>query len=55
VLGSTLRREGLKAFYSGYGTNLVRILPHYAIIFVLYEHFSHTFTKYIDKWENFID
>ena len=35
-----IAKEGKLAFYSGYLTNLVRITPHYAITFVLYEHLS---------------
>lgn len=43
-----LRAEGFLAFYSGYATNLVRILPHYAITFVLYERFSLYFHSKLD-------
>lgn len=43
-----IRGEGLPAFYAGFLTNLVRIMPHYAIIFVLYEYFSQSFHKLID-------
>ena len=43
-----IRGEGLPAFYAGFLTNLVRIMPHYAIIFVLYEYFSQNFHKLID-------
>ena len=41
--------EGMHAFYSGFFTNLMRIMPHYAIAFVLYEYFSVTFHELIDK------
>jgi len=43
-----IRGEGLPAFYAGFLTNLVRIMPHYAIIFVLYEYFSQSFHELID-------
>ena len=36
-----LHNEGALAFYSGFYANLARIVPNYAIMFVLYEHFSH--------------
>lgn len=48
VVLNTYRKEGLRAFYHGFGTNLVRILPHYAIIFVLYERFSTLFSDLLD-------
>jgi hypothetical protein len=48
VVRNTYRNEGVTAFYHGFGTNLVRILPHYAIIFVLYERFSTVFSDYLD-------
>ena len=40
VLSRTLENEGPGGFYSGFRPNLLRILPHYAIVFVLYEYFS---------------
>ena len=43
-----IRGEGVRAFYAGFFTNLMRIMPHYAIIFVLYEYFSQTFHKILD-------
>lgn len=48
VLSATIKKEGPSALYSGFMTNLVRILPHYAIVFVLYEQFSYTFSQIID-------
>jgi len=36
------------AFYNGFFTNLLRILPHYAIVFVLYEQLSYSLSKIID-------
>lgn len=44
-----IKAEGYGTFYSGFVTNLMRITPHYAITFVLYEHFSHTFHKMLDR------
>jgi len=41
--------EGYGTFYSGFFTNLMRITPHYAITFVLYEHFSHKFHELFDS------
>lgn len=35
-----LKHEGPLAFYSGFYANLARILPNYAIMFVLYEYFN---------------
>jgi hypothetical protein len=48
VLKEAIKKEGFKTLYSGFGTNLMRILPHYAIVFVLYEHLSYTFSKMLD-------
>ena len=36
-----LQYEGPRAFYAGFYANLARIIPNYAIMFVLYEHFNH--------------
>lgn len=36
-----IKQEGMIGFYSGFMANLARIVPNYAIMFVLYEHFSH--------------
>ena len=44
VLNEAIKKEGVIALYSGFATNLLRILPHYAIVFVLYEQFSYTFS-----------
>lgn len=49
VLMNAVKKEGLRAFYNGFFTNLLRILPHYAIVFVLYEQFSYTLSKYLDR------
>lgn len=43
-----LRKEGYHTFYSGFLTNLFRILPSYAITFVLYEALSEKLHKVID-------
>ena len=48
VLSETIRKEGFFSLYSGFTTNLLRILPHYAIVFVLYEHLSYTFSQILD-------
>ena len=48
IIKSAIKREGYTALYSGFMTNLMRILPHYAMIFVLYEHFSYSFSKVLD-------
>lgn len=40
-----LKYEGVKSFYAGFYANLARIVPNYAIMFVLYEHFSHLLNK----------
>lgn len=47
VIGQ-LMKEGAGSFYSGYLTNLMRITPHYAITFVLYEYLSQKFHTLID-------
>lgn len=44
-----IKSEGYGTFYSGFVTNLMRITPHYAITFVLYEHFSHKFHLLLDR------
>ena len=44
-----LKSEGMHAFYGGFFTNLCRVLPNYAIIFVLYEYFSCSFHEVFDK------
>jgi solute carrier family 25 folate transporter 32 len=41
-------KEGVGAFYAGWTANLFRIVPHYAITFVLYESLSQFFHKKID-------
>ena len=43
-----VKREGPLALYSGFATNLMRILPHYAIVFVLYEQLSYSLSQIID-------
>lgn len=48
VVLNTYRKESLGAFYHGFGANLVRILPHYAIMFVFYERFSTLFSELLD-------
>jgi solute carrier family 25 folate transporter 32 len=48
VISAAIKKEGPIALYSGFMTNLMRILPHYAIVFVLYEQFSYTFSQIID-------
>lgn len=42
VIREAIKREGPLALYSGFATNLMRILPHYAIVFVLYEQLSYS-------------
>lgn len=44
VISEAIKKEGPLALYSGFATNLMRILPHYAIVFVLYEQLSYTFS-----------
>ena len=51
VLGNAIKNEGYFSLYHGFATNLLRILPHYAIVFVLYEQFSDTFSELLDKKE----
>ena len=41
VISRILKYEGPRAFYAGFYANLMRIIPNYAIMFVLYEHFNH--------------
>lgn len=48
VIGDAIRREGPLSLYSGFTTNLMRIMPHYAIVFVLYEQLSYSFSEIID-------
>ena len=48
VIKDAVKREGPMVLYSGFTTNLMRILPHYAIVFVLYEHLSYSLSKIID-------
>ena len=36
-----IRTEGPNALYSGFITNLSRIVPNYAVIFLLYENLCH--------------
>ena len=48
VIRDAVKREGPLALYSGFATNLMRILPHYAIVFVLYEHLSYSLSQIID-------
>jgi hypothetical protein len=43
-----ISKEGLPAFYAGWGANMARIIPHYAITFVLYETLSQYFHTKID-------
>ena len=38
-----IRTEGPRALYSGFITNLFRIVPNYAVIFVIYENLAHHF------------
>lgn len=37
LTGTLIKNEGFKALFSGFFANLARIIPNYAIIFVLYE------------------
>ena len=37
MVSRMLKNEGPRALYSGFFANLARILPNYAIIFILYE------------------
>ena len=48
VIKEAVKREGPQALYSGFTTNLMRILPHYAIVFVLYEHLSYKLSAVLD-------
>jgi Mitochondrial carrier protein len=48
VIREAIKNEGPLALYSGFTTNLMRILPHYAIVFVLYEHFSYKLHRVLD-------
>ncbi len=32
------RKEKLRGFYTGFGVNLVRIIPHSAVLFIVYEY-----------------
>lgn len=38
-----IRTEGYRALYSGFITNLFRIVPNYAVIFMIYENLSYLF------------
>ena len=49
VLRNAFKHEGYFALYNGFLTNLLRILPHYAIVFVLYEQFSYSLSRLIDE------
>ncbi len=51
VLRNAFKKEGYFALYNGFLTNLLRILPHYAIVFVLYEQFSYSLSNLLD-WSN---
>ena len=44
----SIMAEGPHVFYAGWFTNLMRITPHYAITFVLYEKFSQKFHELLD-------
>jgi len=48
VITHLIEQEGIRAFYSGWLTNMLRILPHYCFVFVFYEKFSHLLAKYLD-------
>jgi hypothetical protein len=48
VFKEAIKREGPRSLYSGFTTNLLRILPHYAIVFVLYEHLSYKLSEMLD-------
>jgi hypothetical protein len=41
VFNRIMKYEGPTALYAGFYANLSRIVPNYALMFVLYEHFSH--------------
>ena len=43
-----MRKEGYHVFYSGFFTNLARLIPNYAITFVLYEALSDKFHEVLD-------
>ena len=43
-----MSKEGYGVFYSGFFTNLVRLMPSYAITFVLYETLSVKFHEKLD-------
>lgn len=43
-----MRKEGYHVFYSGFFTNLARLMPSYAITFVLYETLSVKFHEILD-------
>lgn len=45
---NAIRKEGYTVFYSGFWTNLIRLMPSYAITFVLYETLSVHFHNLID-------
>ena len=43
LIKTTIRNEGMRALFAGFFANLARIVPNYAIIFVLYESMSNYF------------
>jgi hypothetical protein len=43
-----ISKEGYGVFYAGFWTNLARLMPSYAITFVLYESLSVKFHEMLD-------
>ena len=43
LIRRTIRQEGFPALFSGFFANLARIVPNYAIIFLIYESMSNYF------------
>ncbi len=38
VVRRLYKTEGAKGFYTGFGVNMIKMLPHNAILFVVYEY-----------------
>jgi len=38
VIKDVYKKENIKGFYTGFGINLARIIPHTAVLFVIYEY-----------------
>jgi len=49
VITRTYSKQGLFGFYSGFGLNLIRVLPQNCVIFMTYETCSHKLKNLIDK------